>query len=216
MLKSENPQTFITFPPLRHINRLANEHGEEPRITADPCCGTTQQSWRTVRLYLLKSGQYDPASVVSNATSKQCIQELTVRSLPIRNIPLIFSFKVNQVVSVHDKKAWRGGEGELHSTSALDEGEWSAYRLDRLTPRYVNPSIHYLGGWVDPRTGMDNSEMRKIPFTCWESKHDSSVVQPAAFITIRTPRFLHCCDVLKLKNDLHMIYPSPGHNHNNL
>jgi len=42
------------------------------------------------------SGHYDPASVVYQATTKQwTIQELTLRSLSDRNIPVICGYKVN-------------------------------------------------------------------------------------------------------------------------
>jgi hypothetical protein len=50
----------------------------------------------------------------------------------------------------------RGGIAPPFSTSALDGGEWSASRPGRFTPRGKAPSTHRLGGWVGPRTGLDN------------------------------------------------------------
>jgi len=33
-------------------------------------------------------------------------------------------------------------------TSALQEGEWSASRPGRFTPRERDPDTHWIGGWV--------------------------------------------------------------------
>jgi hypothetical protein len=55
-------------------------------------------------------------------------------------------------------KTWGSGEIDpLFWTSALDGGEWSAFRHGRFTP-----GIHWIGGWVGPRAGLDAVEMRKI------------------------------------------------------
>jgi hypothetical protein len=47
-------------------------------------------------------------------------------------------------------------------TLALVGGEWSASRHGRLTPEEEATSIHGIGGWVDPRTGLDDVEKRKF------------------------------------------------------
>jgi hypothetical protein len=44
---------------------------------------------------------------------------------------------------------------------ALAGGEWSALRYDRFTPEEGDPSIRWIGGWVDPRAGLDNVEKTK-------------------------------------------------------
>jgi hypothetical protein len=50
-------------------------------------------------------------------------------------------------------------------TSALDGGECSASRPGIFTPVERAPSTHWIGGWVSPRTGLDDVEMRIIlPF----------------------------------------------------
>jgi hypothetical protein len=41
--------------------------------------------------------------------------------------------------------------------SALAGGEWSASR-----PRRFNPGTHWIGGWADPRAGLDDLEKRKV------------------------------------------------------
>jgi hypothetical protein len=47
-------------------------------------------------------------------------------------------------------------------TSALVRGEWSASRPGRFTPGERAPGTHWIGGWVGPRTGLDDVEKRKI------------------------------------------------------
>jgi hypothetical protein len=46
-------------------------------------------------------------------------------------------------------------------TSALVGGEWSASRPGRFNPGERIHGTHWLGGWVDPRTGLDD-EKRKF------------------------------------------------------
>jgi hypothetical protein len=46
-------------------------------------------------------------------------------------------------------------------TSALVGGEWSALRPGRFTPGERAPGTHSIGGWVDPRAGLDDMEKRK-------------------------------------------------------
>jgi hypothetical protein len=62
-------------------------------------------------------------------------------------------------------KAYGGVDVEIHVflTSALVEGEWSASRPCRFTPgKRAAPSTHWIGGWVDPRAGLDDMEKRKL------------------------------------------------------
>jgi hypothetical protein len=44
---------------------------------------------------------------------------------------------------------------------ALVGGEWSASRTGRFTPGVRAPGTHWIGGWVDPRAGIDDVEKRK-------------------------------------------------------
>jgi hypothetical protein len=66
----------------------------------------------------------------------------------------------------------------LHAflTSAIQGGEWSAWRLSRFTPEERAPGTHWKGRWVGPRAGLDTVK-RKIPSTSRESNSDSLVVQ---------------------------------------
>jgi hypothetical protein len=55
--------------------------------------------------------------------------------------------------------AYWGVEVYIHAelTSALVGGGWSASRRGRFTP-----STHWVGGWMDPRIGVDNMEETTI------------------------------------------------------
>jgi hypothetical protein len=58
-----------------------------------------------------------------------------------------------------------GGVGVLiyiFLTSALVGGEWPASRPCRFTPGERAPDTHWIGGWVDPRAGLDDVEKRKF------------------------------------------------------
>jgi hypothetical protein len=41
-------------------------------------------------------------------------------------------------------------------------GEWSASRPGRFTSGEKAPGTHWIGGWVSPKTGLDDIEGRKI------------------------------------------------------
>jgi hypothetical protein len=47
-------------------------------------------------------------------------------------------------------------------TSALAGGEWSASRPGCFTPGESAYGTHWIGGWVDPRDGLDDVEKRKF------------------------------------------------------
>jgi hypothetical protein len=59
-------------------------------------------------------------------------------------------------------KAYGGVDVYIHVffTSALAGGEWSASRPCRFTPGERSPGSHWLGCWVNPRTGLDGVEGR--------------------------------------------------------
>jgi hypothetical protein len=47
-------------------------------------------------------------------------------------------------------------------TSALAGGEWSASGPGCFTPKEKASGTHWIGGWVDPRAGLDTAENRKF------------------------------------------------------
>jgi hypothetical protein len=61
-------------------------------------------------------------------------------------------------------KAYGGAHVWIHilSTSALAGGEWSASRPGRFTSEERAPGVHWVGGWVDPITGLDDVEKKKF------------------------------------------------------
>jgi hypothetical protein len=61
-------------------------------------------------------------------------------------------------------KAYGGVDVYIHTflTSALAGGEWSASLPGRFTPGGRAPGTHWIGGWVDPRAGLDDVKKRKF------------------------------------------------------
>jgi hypothetical protein len=61
-------------------------------------------------------------------------------------------------------KANGGGDVYIHIflTSALVGGEWSASRPGPFTTGEKAPGTHWIGGWVDPRAGLDTVDKRKL------------------------------------------------------
>jgi hypothetical protein len=53
---------------------------------------------------------------------------------------------------------------EIHIflTSALAGGEWSALLAGRFTSGERAPGTHWIGGWVNLRTGLDDVKNRKF------------------------------------------------------
>jgi hypothetical protein len=49
-------------------------------------------------------------------------------------------------------------DGGIFLTSALVGGQWPASRPCRFTPGERAPGTHFIGGWVDPRAGLDDME----------------------------------------------------------
>jgi hypothetical protein len=61
-------------------------------------------------------------------------------------------------------KAYGGEDVYIHIflTSALAGGEWSASRCHDFTPGERALGTHWIGGWVDPRAGLNDVEKRKF------------------------------------------------------
>jgi hypothetical protein len=61
-------------------------------------------------------------------------------------------------------KTCGGVEAYVHVflTSALVGGVWSASRPGRFTSGERAPDTHWIGGWVDPRAGLDDKLKKKF------------------------------------------------------
>jgi hypothetical protein len=57
-------------------------------------------------------------------------------------------------------KTYGGVDVQIHIflTLALVGGEWSASHLSQFTPVEIATGTHWIGGWVGPRTGLDDVE----------------------------------------------------------
>jgi hypothetical protein len=78
-------------------------------------------------------------------------------------------------------KMYSGVDVYIHVflNSALVAAEWSASSPDRFNRGERAPCTHWIGGWVDPGTGLDDVEKgNSWPYR--DSKSDPSVVQPVA------------------------------------
>jgi hypothetical protein len=95
-------------------------------------------------------------------------------------------------------KAYGGVDVYTHIflSSAPVWGEWSASRPGRFTPGERAPSTHWVGGWVNLRTGLDDVENRKSLALPGLEPCDPSVVQPVASRYIdsqlQDSRYLNC------------------------
>jgi hypothetical protein len=52
-------------------------------------------------------------------------------------------------------------EAYFQLTSLLVEGEWSASHPGRFTSEERISSVHWRGGWIDPRAGHNDTEERQ-------------------------------------------------------
>jgi hypothetical protein len=71
---------------------------------------------------------------------------------------------VLELIKHHVMKAYGGSKCIIPPflTLALDGIEWSASRPGRSTPREIATGIHWIGGWVGPRSGVDVVDKRLI------------------------------------------------------
>jgi hypothetical protein len=82
--------------------------------------------------------------------------------------------------------------------SALDGREWSA-----SLPSHFIHITHWIGGWVDPRAGMDAVERRKVLSSWEEPKPGFLTIQQRPYSIIHWlsfPGFLY----------MHSTYPTEG------
>jgi hypothetical protein len=61
--------------------------------------------------------------------------------------------------------------------SARNRGEWSGARTGRFAPEEIAPAIHWIGGRVGPRAGLDAVEKRKS--SCRYRESDPNHLDPS-------------------------------------
>jgi hypothetical protein len=64
-------------------------------------------------------------------------------------------------------KSYEGMDLLIHVflTAALVGGAWSASRPGRFIPGEKAACTHWIGGWLDPRAGLDDLEKRILDLT---------------------------------------------------
>jgi hypothetical protein len=74
-------------------------------------------------------------------------------------------------------------------TSALAGGEWSASRPCRLTPGETARGTHWIGGWVDPRAGLDDVKRKSLTLPGLELRPLGRPVRRQSLYRLRYPGF---------------------------
>jgi hypothetical protein len=86
------------------------------------------------------------------------------RMCKYRTALLLNEVKVKVFLCLTNNIAYGGVNVSIHIclTSALDGGEWSASNPGRFILAERAPGTHWIGGWLGPRTGVDNVGKRKF------------------------------------------------------
>jgi hypothetical protein len=104
-------------------------------------------------------------------------------------------------------KEYGGVEVYIHVflTSAIFGAEWSASRSGRFTPGEIAPGNHWIGGWVGPRTGLDDVEKRQfLPTPGLELGSLGRPARSQSLYRLSYPGSL-CCGVVNVKLSLCLI-----------
>jgi hypothetical protein len=89
----------------------------------------------------------------------------------------------------YDTKAYRRNVWKTPYTLGLDGGEWSSTRSRSFIPGHTYPGIHFIGGWVGHRVGLDIMVEREILALSGER---NIVIQPVASHYIIRVAFYYC------------------------
>jgi hypothetical protein len=82
---------------------------------------------------------------------------ITQKLTPLTKTNILLTMTVDRVTLRHED-AWESGGIQVFLISALVGREWSPSLPDRFTPGERAPGTHWIGGWVGPRTGLDDDE----------------------------------------------------------
>jgi hypothetical protein len=99
-------------------------------------------------------------------------------------------------------KAYGGVNVQIHIflTSVIPGGEWSGSRPGRFTAKERAPGTHWIGGWVDPRAGLD--DVKKRNFLTPLGLELRSLGCPARSQSLYRLRYPRSLDILFLKIDV--------------
>jgi hypothetical protein len=79
-------------------------------------------------------------------------------------------------------KTWgSGGIPPPLLTAALDGGEWSPSRPGHFTPKEIAPGVHWIGGWVGPRSSPDAVEKKNLA-PARAVQHVAMPTEPSRFL----------------------------------
>jgi hypothetical protein len=95
-------------------------------------------------------------------------------------------------------EGYGGVDVEIHIflTSALAGCEWSALRRSRFTPGKRAPGTHWIGGWVDPRSGLNDVEKRKfLTLSGLELRPLGRSVRSQSLYQLRYPGSMFLCGI---------------------
>jgi hypothetical protein len=103
-----------------------------------------------------------------------------------------------------------GGIVPLFLTSIIDGGEWSASRRGRFTYGERASGTHWIGGWVDPRAGLDSvkrtlSRPRRESNPIRPSRRCADCVIPAPVVETNLPHPVCLCVLYNSHSKKHLL-----------
>jgi hypothetical protein len=103
---------------------------------------------------LLTGSHSDPIKASLDIWAQRYFVEITECSCKVVSIRVLEMKKALCLEAVRRS----GSIAPPFKTSALDGGEWSVSHPGLFTPRERDPDSHWIGGWMGPRTGLDDME----------------------------------------------------------
>jgi hypothetical protein len=113
-------------------------------------------------------------------------------------------------------KAYGGVDVYIHIflTSALDGDEWSASHPGRFTPKEIVPGSHWIGGWVGPRSGLENVERKFLTLSGLELRPLDRPARSQSLYRLRNPIFTKQLYTVKPRSIVpgYIVFPDPSFN----
>ena len=125
----------------------------------------------------------DLVQVLETAHGARHLQQCLFRaSLPIQMSPprtlsiAVLNWCLPVLLNTHQTKKAQGVAKVLHALTLAKKG-WAS-RPGRLTPKEIDPGIHWSEDWVGLRATVDTVGRRTIYCTCLKSNPESAFFQP--------------------------------------